>query len=88
MFAEVCNFCVLREQILQLGKIDFSCWELIFVISVSLRPVIVDIFLWRKFQTMLKFVYPTPYVTDDFSLSFDYSNIWDDWLFWGSIGRI
>ena len=45
MFAEVCNFCVLREQILQLGEVVFSCWELIFVITESLRPVIVNIFL-------------------------------------------
>ena len=27
-------------------------------------------------------------ITPYFSLSFDYSNIWDDWLFWWSIGRI
>ena len=26
-------------------------------------------------------------ITGYFSLSFDYSNIWDDWLFWWSIGR-
>ena len=38
MFASVCDFCVLREQILKLGEIGFSCWELIFVISESPRP--------------------------------------------------
>ena len=45
MFAEVCDFCVLREQILQLGEIGFSCWEFIFVISEGPRPIIVNIFL-------------------------------------------
>ena len=49
MFMEVCDFCVLREQILQLGEIDFSCWELIFVISESPRPIIVNIFLFIKY---------------------------------------
>ena len=44
MFVEVCDFCVLREQILQLGEIGFSCWELFFVISESPRPIIVNIF--------------------------------------------
>ena len=27
-------------------------------------------------------------ITGYFSLPFDYTNIWDDWLFWWSIGRI
>ena len=49
MFAEVCDFCVLQEQILQLGEIGFSCWELIFVISESPRPIIVNIFLFIKY---------------------------------------
>jgi len=49
MFVEVCDFCVLQEQILQLGEIGFSCWELIFVISESPRPIIVNIFLFIKY---------------------------------------
>ena len=93
MFAEVCDFRVLREQILQLGEIGFFCWELIFVISESSRPVIVNIFLFIKLCAMEMHTVKkvsnnamvcVPYtvcktsVTDDFSLSFDYSNIWDD----------
>ena len=56
MFAEVCDFCVLREQILQLGDTGFSCWEFIFVISEGPRPIIVNIFLvityahWKYIQ--------------------------------------
>ena len=80
MFAEVCDFCVLREQILQLGEIGFSSWELIFVISESPRPVIVNTVKKVSNNTTVCEPYTVckTSITDYFSLSFSYGNIWDD----------